>query len=314
MDPQEQSRPGARGDDWREALREAVRQDPLVETGLSLETMQAPTSDAAPAAVFIGLGLCSRQHLSQGLPLDLLGMLLPAERVRRAVGARSMVVLVADTHALSNKSFAPAEVERQASGAVRTLRLLRDRLGLETLEVVRASSLDTDQTYGAVHSEVKAAAPAGANSYFTREVADIAHLQRDLGGIIKVGWTISGSADESHDSDELAFDRTFRRWTGRPLCAVYCKAGRALDDGHPRVSPYVTVNPARRICLHPDEDVAARLAEGRELASRDTVRGVRNRLRAITRAYSQLVAPLAGPVEQRTQQLLRNIWAEGVKC
>ncbi len=310
MDSVEQPRAGTKDGDWREALRREVQQEPLVETRLTLDSLEGSGAEAAPRAVFIGLGLCSRQKLSQGLPLDLLGMLLPAERVRRAVGAPSLVVLVADTHALSNR-FEPGEVEYQAGRAVETLTRLGDRLELDTLSVLRASALTSDGAYQAVHSEVKDLAPEDTDSYVTREVADIAHLQRNLGSIVKVGWTISASAQVSRDSDELTFDRSFRRWTGRPLCAVYCKAGRALDDAHPKVSPYVTVNPDRRVCLRQDEDVAARIASAQERVSRDTLRGVRNHLRAITRAYSQLVAPLNGPVEQRAQQVLERIWSNG---
>ena len=310
MDSLEQPHPGAQNQDWLEALRREVQQEPLVETHLTLDSLEGPAVDMAPRAVFIGLGLCSRQKLSQGLPLDLLGMLLPAELIRRAVGAPSLVVLVADTHALSNR-FVPEEVDRQAGLAVETLIRIGERLELNTLSVQRASALTTDSAYKEVHSEVKDLAPEDANSYVTREVADIAHLQRNLGSIVKVGWTISASALVSRDNDELAFDRSFRRWNGRPLCAVYCKAGRALDDAHPKVSPYVTENRNRRVCLRPDEDVAARLSAARDQVSRDTLRGVRNHLRAITRAYSQLVAPLSGPVEQRAQQVLARIWSDG---
>lgn len=297
---------------WREDLRRVVLQDPLVETRLSLDGLEGPVQGEPPKAIFIGLGICSRQKLSQGLPLDLLGMLLPAQRAQRAMGARDMVVLVADSHALSNR-FNPDDVARQAEQVVATLEQIKQRLGLDPLTVVRASTFNADPDYAQTHALVREQAPAQADNYVTREVADIVHLQRKYGDILKVGWTISASADVCRACDELAFDHSFRTWTGRPLWAIYCKAGHALDDAQPKVSPYVTVDDERRICLREDEDVAARLARGRALASPATVRAVRNHLRAITRAYSQQVKPLTGPVEQRTQQVLSHLWGGHVE-
>ena len=212
----------------------------------------------------------------------------------------------ADSHALANR-FSKEEVEASADEACHALERIRQRLTLDHLQIVRASTLHAAPAYRETLADVEGEAPEGTDGYFTREVADIAYLQEEWGGIVKVGWTISGSTGPLHNNDELAFDRSFRAWTGRALCAVYCKAGRVLDDAQPKASPYVTLREERRICLRRGEDVAAKLARGREVASKDTVRGVRKHLKAITRAYARLVEPLEGPVEQRTQRMLDRL-------
>ncbi len=292
---------------WRQALNEVALQEPLIRTRLSLAALeQACACTATPGAVFIGLGLCSPDQLSQGLPLDIIGLLLPAERIRRAVGASALVVLVADSHALLNR-FDRREVARSTEEVCAALDRARWALGLDALRVTRATSLHAAPAYREALKRVERVAPDGAGAYFTREAADIAHLQRELGGIVKVGWSISGAPGPSHVIDELAFDRSFCTWTGEPLCAVYCKAGRALDDQRPKASPYITLRPERRICLRVGEDVAGKLALGAQVASGETVRGVRNHLKAMTRSYAQLVEPLEGPLERRAQHMLDRL-------
>jgi hypothetical protein len=91
---------------------------------------------------------------------------------------------------------------------------------------------------------------------------------------------------------------------------VYTKAGRVLDDKRKKAPPYVEMDPARRICLSRGEDVAAKLARGKMRASYSTWRGVRNHLNAITRTYARLVRPLDGPLEERVQAMIDDVWGE----
>ena len=297
------ARPG-----WLERLEEVALQDPLIETRPSLEAIRAAGRQLPPGAVFVGVGLCARSRISAALPLDVLGVVLPAERVRRATGASSLVVMVADSHALSN-GLDEQLVDDHARTTQQTLELIRARFELPRMEIVRASRMHATADYQAVLSEVDRRALPADHDYFKLEVADVEYLDRTLGGIVKVGWSISPSGRLGRRQDEIAFDWRFGQWMKRGICFVYCKAGRALDDRYPKASPYVTVNPPRRVCLRQDEEVRSKLERGRELAAPSAVNGVRKHLKRLTRAYSQLVGPLEGTLEQRVQSIISRAFS-----
>lgn len=292
--------------EWQRRLRHVILQERLVETGPSLTGLEG-LDDRPPGAIYMGVGLCTDAEISVSLPVDLLGMLLPAELVRRAVGAGALVVLVADEHALGS-GFHRERVSQRADETERLLRLLADRLGLDRLRVERASRVHRTARYRRVLAEVGLRAPPGTEPYFRLQVADIEHMRRELGGVIKVGWVVSGSPRLARRRDELAFDERYRRWVGGDAGFVYCRAGRTLDDRRPKASPYVVVDPSRRICLLPDEDVSGKLARAARAASPATVAGARRHLKAVSRLHSKLVGALDGPVERRVQTIVSSVF------
>lgn len=294
--------------DWKTRLRQLVLQEGLIETRPSLAALERVDRSAPPAAVFLGVGLCTESRLSAALPLDFLGMLLPAERVRRAVGARVLCVMLADVHALGN-GFAADQVERQARQTEQSLWRIKSALRLPAMEIVRASSFHGTASYRRVLAEVGLRAGPHEDPYFIRQVADLEYLDRRAGGALKVGWTISASSRVKRRRDEVAFDDRFRQWVGKNVGFVYCKAGRTLDDRRPKASPYVAVEPARRVCLRPGEEVRAKLERARGVAAEITVKGVVRHLKAVTRSFSELVEPLGGPVDRRAQAVISWILA-----
>lgn len=296
---------------WRQRLLHAVTQEPLLVTRPSLDALAGGGFSSAPRAVFVGIGLVTPDAVSRVLPLDVLGILLPAERLRRAVGAERLVVLVADDNALEN-DLDPGQI-RQVSRRAEEAQHLLERIGRRIcpgrMTVQTAAELHQSPAYQRILAQVDEAAPDDEHGYFKQEVADIELLDRCWGGVLKVGWTVSASRDLRRRRDEVAFDRRFRRWRRRPLMSVYCRAGRSLDDRQLKASPYIAVDPQRRICLQPDEQVAAKLQRAAEWASPGTVNGVRNHLRALTRTYSQMITALEGTVEQRAQAVIEQIFA-----
>jgi hypothetical protein len=287
---------------WLARLKQTALQEPLVETRPTLAALQRIERSDRPRAVFVGLGICSRNQMSRALPLDVLGMLLPAERLRRVIGASTLVAVVADEHALSN-NFEPYLVKSRTQSTIHTLGRLRDS-GLDRIRILRASAFHHTDDYRAILARVDRRAPEGEHPYFLREAADIEYLDRRFGGIVKVGWTIGRSTGHRRKLDELVFDRRFRSWVGRHVAFVYCKAGRTLDGRQPKMAPYVALDPRRRICLEPSEDVSAKLELARRTASPDVIRGARKHLRRISRAFEGLIQPLPGAVEQRTQAII----------
>jgi len=237
---------------WLARVREAVLQEPLIETRPTLAALEGLRWSRAPRAVVVGLGICTTRQTSAALPVDVLGVLLPAERIRRAAGAGALVVVVADEHAASN-GLDGYQIKSRTRQTVRTLERIR-RAGLTQMRIARASSFHFSPDFQEVLAEVRRRAPRDEHPYFLQEVADIEYLHRRWGGVLKVGWTISASGAVERRQDELAFDRRFRSWIGRHVGFAYCRAGRTLDPQQPKACPYITVEPRHRICLEPDEE------------------------------------------------------------
>lgn len=298
-------------DMWKTRLEKRILQEPLIETRPSLQALHRIARRPPPRAVLMGIGLCTRTQLGRGLPIDVLGMLLPAEHVRRTVGARSLVVLIADEHALSNH-FDPDLVRRRASELAETFARMKQALRLHTLTVIRASSFHHTQRYRAVLQEIERRSPALGHPYIEKQVADTEYLDRTYQGILKVGWTIgSGRSPERAGArcDETVFDARVRACFGNHIGFVYCKAGRSLDDRRQKAVPYVALEPTARICLRPDENVVRKLRRAQGHATPDTIHGYRNHLRAVAYSYARHVAPLSGSLEHRVQTIISRIAA-----
>lgn len=296
---------------WRARLDTLVDQEPLIDTRSSRRALRGiERGRPAPRTVLVGIGLCTRYEVSAALPLDVLGMLLPAERVRRALGAQRVIALVADEHALTNDLDA-RRVERRARETVALLQRIRQVLRLPRLQVVRAREFHDSPGFRSVLATVERRAAAADHPYLRRQIADLQFLDRaePAGGVIKVGW-VAGNVDDPRRRglrDEWWFDRRFTALTRRALPFVYCKPGRALDEKRQLVSPYVARCHDRRICVRPGEDVRRKLTSARGHVSAECVNGVRNHLKRIARAVREVGFALSGPVEQRIDTLLHRL-------
>jgi hypothetical protein len=287
---------------WKRAALKCAVQHPLIRTAATLRGL-APLRER-PQAVALGIGLSSRHTLSRGLPFDVLGMLLPAEEVRRATGAARIVALIADRHALTN-GFAHESVMRRARQVARGLEAVRAQLGLP-LDIVRAETMHADPHHARIHQAVCKRA-GQAHPYVTLEVADTAYLQRQHGPIIKVGWVL-GTTPQHGALDERFFDERFLCWVGDDIGFAYCEAGRTLDPSRLKAAPYVAIDPTRRLLLRPDEAVERKLALLQAGAPEHVRRSVRAHLRRITQVYSRAVEPLDGSLVERVRTVLEHIF------
>lgn len=293
-------------------LTHAITQEPAILTRLSLS--RAIDARESPSAIFMGFGFCSRDALSHALPLDALTMLLAGERLRRAAGAKHLVVLLADAHCAINQ-LAGAQATRRVKEVERLLAGVKVRAGLRALKIVRASTFHRQEAYGAHLAQILATAQAEEASYFHLEAADVAYVQQRFGRVIKLGWAISNDV-RTRTHDERAFDRKIDEWLASPpLGYVYCAAGRLLDDARPKGSPYLECDPARRICLDPREDVRAKLERARARGvSIEKIKGVRKALRRASRLYASLIARRPeGDLEARTQAIIDALFAPSVE-
>lgn len=293
---------------WLKKLRRVARDEPLIQTGPSLSSLRNLPPRPAPRCVFMGVGLCTPSTLTQALPLDVLGMILPAETIRAALNIDQLVLLVADTHARTHR-FPPRQVEARANLATEQLERIKHRLGLSRMTVLRASDFHDTAPYRKILSSVYRQADFDIPEYVRRQVADVAYLSQERGPIIKVGWSLgSGPARR----DERALDALVHPLTRTDATYVYCRPGTALDDQRPKAAPYVAINEKTRICLTADENVAEKLQSAQQCTSDPTIRAVKNHLKAITSTYAKAIAPLSGHVPKRAQSVIETLCNQNI--
>lgn len=293
---------------WKESVEHTVLQHPLLETKPSLAGLRAGR-EARPETIFMGFGLCTQARLTRAVPMDILGMLLPGEALRRAAGARRIIVLIADRHAVMHH---PADgVERCARYMQRVLERASSQLPLGTLEVWRASDFHDEPEFRRRLDHIDELASDEASAYLLRQVADVDYLQENVGPLLKLGWCLSGRRvhDVSNLYDERGFDAYVKPLAGKRPPFVYAKAGRTLNDRRKKAPPYVVAEPERRICLTPEEDPVSKLERVSKEVSRETYRGVKNHLAAIAKSYADLVPDAASELDERLEGLVRKLAA-----
>jgi hypothetical protein len=235
-------------------------------------------------AVWFGLGLCG-EALSRGLPVDVLALLTAQELLRRALGLRRSLVLVADSNAVA-VGHPRAAVEAVADRAEDTLHRLGAVLDLP-FECVRGSAVATWR---------EAAGLDASSPYEAHQLAQMEAMRR-AGASVKLGWVMPGS-----HRDERYFDRLYRERVGGSVAFAYAVCGRALDPRRPRACPYVATRPDRRLVIGTGESVRAKLHAAHQYPRE--VAGYRRLLRRIGRGLARLRGT---PTRCRPEQSLQRI-------
>jgi hypothetical protein len=244
-------------------------------------------------AVWFGLGICGRR-LSAGLPIDVLLLLVGQELLRRALGLRRSIVLVADTNAMA-VGHPRAQVHAVAQHIEDCLDRLRSALDLPVDGVLASTMVSWSE-----HARHEALVD-GLPAYEAHQIVQMEALRR-IGATVKLGWVMPGA-----DRDERYFDRLHRERGGETVAVAYTVCGRSLAVGHPRACPYVVERPEDRLLLASRESIAAKLDEARARAPRE-VAGYRRMLRRITRALARLRGePIRRAPEQELQSLLEAL-------
>lgn len=229
-----------------------------------------PSALARAEAVWFGVGVTTGGILSRGLPLDVLGLVYAQELVRRTLGWRRSVILVADANAQA-AGLEPLAVRRHAVQVERRLRQTIDLLGFP-VDIRLGSSLGRPQTLPGF-ARLSALPP-----YVALQLAQTERM-RELGAGLKLGWSWPGAIQ-----DERYFDDLHTREYGPGIASLYITGGATLDPRRPRACPYVCSNPASRLLLRPGEDLERTLARAPRVSSRR----VQRLLGKLARAHCRL--------------------------
>lgn len=266
-------------------LTKVIRNEALIEAEPSLHFLDQSSLDHRPGgSIYYGTGLTTPRAISEGLPFDVLGMMLTAERMRQAGGFEHVYHHIADTHAKTNDWIDPEAVDRVAERTVDTLERVRRGLGLGHFQFVRASSFDTTPEYASL---VDSFAGSEEHEYVRREMADM-EWYRTRGDVrIKMGWIIQAKETDM-GFDERRFDREYLRFHPGQMSFIYTKPGRTFDTSRPKASPYISVAGEGRLMLAPGVDVQEAFAA----VGDPNLGGARKHLQNIVRAYEGLYGSL----------------------
>ncbi len=289
--------------DWKKAIKHTIQQNSLIDTKSSLRALERTSLSYRPMAVFMGIGLCSGTNLTRGLPLDAVGYLLAAEAIRRSIKAKKLIVLIADTHAISC-GLPETAVNDSARDVISVLNRIRDLGRFTEMKFMKASELHSRYHYRSILETVCSRTSAFDHPYFTKEAADIEFIRRQHNTLLKIGWSMGGTKSVR---DERAFDRCYEKWVGNRVAFVYTKPGRTLDDTHPRAVPYIETDLNRRICIRKGERADEKLRPGLTNASQQNTRAVRTHTKAVCRLYSEMVETLHGDVETRAERIISSL-------
>lgn len=274
----------ANADDRYNQLLKIVRNEALIEAGPSIQMLDIGTLEDDGGSIYYGTGLTTPRAISVGLPFDILGMMLTAEKLRRAGSFDRVFHHIADTHAKTNDWIDPADVDVIADKTMRTLDRVKRNLELDSFVFVRSSSFDQGDEYGEL---VASFGESGEHEYVRREMADMEWYRVTKDVRLKLGWIIQASETEM-GFDERRFDREYTKFHPHKMSFVYTKPGRTFDTSRPKASPYIAVENERRLILEPGVNVERVFAEQAD----PNLGGAKKHVQNVVRLYEGLYGSL----------------------
>lgn len=280
-----------------------VLNEPLIEQRPTLDATSFAALESNPqGSIYYGTGLTTPKAIAVGLPFDVLGMMLVAERVKKSLGLTEIYHHVADTHAKTNEWIDPQEVDRRAKIVRDTLTRVASNLELDGFNVTLASEFDQSPEYQASVEHFKS--KSTEHEYVIREMADMEWYRKMHGTVVKMGWIIQAS-EAPVGFDERLFDQEYKRIEGDKLSFVYTKPGRTLDLSRPKASPYIQIEDENRILLEKGEDAISKMQEATVRMKDPHLGGARKHIDSIVRLYEKMFGSFGKvPLEEKVQAII----------
>lgn len=276
-----------------------VKDEYLIETEPSLQMLgeSLNSQDDREKSIYYGTGIATPEALSIGLPFDILGIAFLNEKIRRGAGFHKVYHHVADTHAKTNVWAKTEEVDKKGKEVQASLTKVFKNLGLDSFEVILSSSFDQEADYEQLLEEFES---SDKHDYVKHEMADMEWYRKEKNVVLKTGWIIQAK-ETRIGSDERLFDREYRKFKGDDsMSFIYVKAGRTLDPGRPKASPYIQIPGENRLLLKKDENVKEKF----EMA-RDKTPSTINHIEKIVQLYEELFGSLGDlTIEEKVETIL----------
>lgn len=281
MDAREQNE----ANDRSVAIRKLVQNEALLEAEPSLQFLvEKNLAKKTGGSLYYGTGLTTPKAISVGVPFDMLGMMLTAEKVRRAGSFDKVYHHIADTHAKTNKWIDEAAVDAVAARTVSTLEAIKVNLKLDNFEFMLASAFDHTPEYDALVGSFDS---SDEHEYVRREMADMEWYRTNADVRLKLGWIIQAK-ETGMGFDERRFDREYLKFHPDEMSFIYAKPGRTFDTSRPKASPYISVEGESRLLLAPGVNVK----ETFDTLNDPNLGGAKKHIESIVRSYEDLYGSL----------------------
>lgn len=294
----------SRKDTLSRAITNVIKNEALIEAQPSLEGLSPDLDSHEGGTIYYGTGLTTPKAIGVGLPLDVMGMILVSERLRRAGNLSGITHHIADTHAKTNTWIDPLEVDRRAHEVQEVLLRATSNLGMENFQVVLSSDFDSTPEYQEIAEHFSS---SDKHEYVIREMADMEWYRRNANMVMKCGWIIQGSETAS-GFDERLFDREYMSFEGHPISFIYTKPGRTFDKSRPKASPYIQIAGENRLLLSRDENVRSKMESAAEQFGDIYLGGARKHLENIVRLYEKLFGSMGRvDLEDKLQMIIDKL-------
>ena len=281
-------------------LKKFIQNNPLIVTEPSLAAIKRESLNDKNGGLFFGVGIVSKDKISTGVPFDILAMFFACEQLRRILNFKKVIVLIADTHAISNEKFSDKTVKQVTTQTLQTLRNVISNFHLASFELFLASDICGRPDFQLILSKI----PPMDNQYLRLEVADCLWLQRNENLKIKVGWTMR------KDNNEIGHDERFFDQQIKVFCPflsfIHLKPGHTFNKERPRVSPYLATTGEDRIIIKKDENAARKIAAAKLTWQDNQLGGGTNHLAAVVRAFENLFGRLPSSTLEAKIQFILN--------
>lgn len=293
-----------------EKYDQTVRVMPSLEQSLSRVKLNPFTQfENAPPLLF-GMGGGSRA-LNKGFPIDILSMVLTAEKLRRQLGLGRCRVICANGITYTNiprkpDEFSKESIDRVMSAERDLLQLVVDRFGiadhwdifLET-DIKQVIGEELKEQYDMMIEDADAVPFIGGHHYSIEMAQMYTLLNQDRGGV-KLGWFMRNLSKTKAEyiMDEQPFDARYAMYLAyrgltNKISIPYIHAGVKLYPGLNRAfnkeAPYICYNPKDRILLRPTEDPERKLIEATNAGGGLNFREIRRHYGSLVKLFEEIV-------------------------
>jgi len=279
-----------------------------VEHNLSILRLNSFTKFEAHPPLFFGMGGGSKE-LCKGLPFDVLGMLLTAEKLKRELQLSECRILLANrityTNIPKNFEFSEIAIDNVMKGERDLLRLVVNKFGFSNWKIFLQTDLeeiigkDIKNNYEKLIQAADKMELVGGHHY-SIEMADIWSLVgQEIGGI-KLGWFIRNLDNKNggYIMDEQPFHVRFNLFMAlqnikNNVTLSYANAGARLYPGPTgaleKASPYICYQSKNRLLLSPFEKPMIKLKEATLAGGGFQFKYYRNLMSGIINLFEELV-------------------------
>jgi hypothetical protein len=282
----------------KDIIKKIIMQEKLIEKEPTLNSIGLYKKTNVNN-IYLGTGLGNHQEMSIGFPIDLLSMILTAEKIRRITGGE-IYHNIADNHALTN-DFDFEKIKILSEKNLNDLTRITKNLNLEKYNIFQSSKFHRSNEYNQILSGIN----IKEHAYVQKELADIEFFRQVHNTNIKIGWAIKGKDKTNYD--EVFFDNIYTKTFGNQIISIYTTLGKRLEDRRPNAAPYILLENDLEKRIHFQQEKNTKEIIQDSNCNTTTKNIFKNYLKGLVRLYEQVIEPLNGSVEKKTDQIILKV-------